>query len=132
MTKATDAATEWNSSVSELGNTATLYNPTITYNAERDVAAYTLDAGTSITVLLILDSDGITYNSEVEGIGDSLSLRALFSTTESVDEESIIKYGSDYFQVAQGSLRKPKLSDTVISNKAILRKMLAEEVAKIA
>jgi hypothetical protein len=132
MTQATDIATEWNAVVTDWGDTITLYNPTLTYNDENDIDAYTLDAGTSTTAIVLLDADGITYNSNIEGIGDSLSLRVLFSTTESVDEETMIKVGSDYFRVAQGSLRKPKFDDTVIAQRAILRKMMGPEVAKIA
>ena len=73
MTTATELATEWDVVVSEFGNTITLYNPTLTYNDESDVSAYTLGSGTSTTAIILEDPSGTDWASEVEGI-DNMTL----------------------------------------------------------
>lgn len=133
MSDATDVRDEWNDTVDGWGDAVTIYDPTITYNDENDVNAYTLDAGTSATIIMLKDPDGITYSSEVEGIDDRLSLRSLIKTTDTVDEETIIKDADgNYYQIAQGSLRIVTVDDTVVTKRAILREMLPQEAAKIA
>lgn len=132
MTLATELITEWNAVITSLGNTVTIYNPTRTYNTEKDVSAYTLGTGTSATMITLQDPDGTTYSTEVEGVDDRLSLRALIKTTDTVDNETIIKKGTVYYEVVGGSYREIEVIDTVVAKRAILRKMLPQEAAKIA
>jgi hypothetical protein len=132
MTTATDLATQWDSVVDEFGNTATLYNPTVTYNDEGDVSAYTLDAGTSVTIICIEGAVGDAYESQVEGVDNRKTFRVLAKTTESLDNESILSISSDKYEVVGGSIRKITFDDTVISQRLIIRKMLLQEAAKIA
>lgn len=131
MTEATDLRDEWNENVTEWGNTVTLYNPTLTYNNEKDITAYTLDGGTS-TAMIVIEPEGVIYSSEVEGIDSKKKLKFLIKTTESVDKESIIKVGSNYFRFDEGSIKQVKQDDTVIAVIAFATNMLPQEAAKIA
>ena len=131
MTIATDIRTDWNGLITDIGNTITLYNPTITYNDEADVTAYTLGTGTSTTAI-VLEERGESYPSEIEGIDNRQTIRVLFLTTDAVDNETIIKWGTNYFTVAGGSYKAIKIQDTTIAHKAMMVKMLPQEAAKIA
>jgi len=132
MTLATRLKATWDSQVSGKGNTITIYDPTIAYNDEKDVSSYTLDAGTSITAIVLEDADGTTWSSEVEGIDNRLTVRILLDNDQAVDNESIFKIGDDYYTVAQGSLRETEIDDTVVAKRVMAVKMLPQEVAKIA
>jgi len=132
MTTASEMATEWNDVIDAQGNSVTLYDPTITYNDEGDVNAYTLNAGSTIKAIIIQSGAGTAYASEVEGIDDRKTLGLLVKTTDTVDNESILSIDSSYYTVTQGSLRQIKEQDTVIAQRLSVKKMLPQEAAKIA
>jgi len=109
--------------IDEMGNTAYLYSPTITYNDEGDRK---IELGTPKSILVLtFDVSGEELSFKIEGVDMTQTYNAYIKSDEPITKQSILKIGDSFYKIL--SIAHTVFQDIPVYHRAVITKTKFDE-----